>query len=91
MTKWYIPTLTIDETVKRMREAGMKISRDKLIAGIYQGVYPFADMTKLTNLEYTVYEKMFNEWCEARGYKIDEETGEPVNGYPYYPVSGKEK
>lgn len=38
--KLIVQTMTVADAVKVMREAGMKFSPDRVMAGIKQGVYP---------------------------------------------------
>ena len=41
MANYIIRTITVDEAARRLQAAGMKISGQRLRAGIIQGVYPF--------------------------------------------------
>lgn len=67
--------MTVADAVKVMRDAGIKSSPDRVMAGIGQGVYPWGDCIKLRSPEYTVHQKMFEQWMKERG-----ETVEPYEG-----------
>lgn len=72
MAKYIVKTITVDEAVKRMQEAGMKISGQRIRAGIIQGVYPWGEHVKMKMDEFTVYEKMFDRWLAERGEAVPE-------------------
>lgn len=63
------------DAVKVMRDAGIKSSPDRVMAGIEQGVYPWGDCIKLRSPEYTVYQKMFEQWIKERGETVEPDEG----------------
>lgn len=63
--------MTVADAVKVMRDAGIKSSPDRVMAGIEQGVYPWGDCIKLRSPEYTVYRKMFEQWMKERGETVE--------------------
>lgn len=67
--------MTVADTVKVMRDAGIKSSPDRVMAGIEQGVYPWGDCIKLRSPEYTVYQKMFEHWMKERGETVEPDEG----------------
>ena len=69
--KLILQTMTVADAVKTMREAGIKSSPDRVMAGIEQGVYPWGDCIKLRSPEYTVYRKMFEQWMKERGETVE--------------------
>lgn len=72
MAKYIVRTITVDEAAKRLQEAGMKISGQRLRAGIIQGVYPWGEHVKMKMDEFTVYEKLFEKWMAERGEAVSE-------------------
>ena len=67
--------MTVADAVKAMREAGIKSSPDRVMAGIEQGVYPWGDYIKMRSPEYTVYRKMFEQWMKERGETVEPDEG----------------
>lgn len=67
--------MTVADAVKVMRDAGIKSSPDRVMAGIEQGVYPWGDCIKLRSPEYTVYQKMFEQWIKERGETVEPDEG----------------
>ena len=67
--------MTVADTVKVMRDAGIKSSPDRVMAGIEQGVYPWGDCIKLRSPEYTVYRKVFEQWMKERGETVESDEG----------------
>ena len=67
--------MTVTDAVKAMRDAGIRSSPDRVMAGIEQGVYPWGDCVKLRSLEYTVYRKMFEQWMKERGEMVEPDEG----------------
>lgn len=63
-----IQTITPAEATERMRALGIKISPEVIRAGLEQGVFPFgfAIRTGDGTARYIIFEKLFNEWVEAR-------------------------
>ena len=65
------PTVTLAEACEILRCEGYGISRDRLKAGIYGGVYPFGEVVDRTegltkNDVYTVYTAFLRKWIEER-------------------------
>lgn len=73
--KLIVRTMTVADAVKVMRDAGIKSSPDRVMAGIEQGVYPWGDCIKLRSPEYTVYQKMFEQWMKERGETVEPDEG----------------
>lgn len=67
MANYIIRTITVDEAARRLQAAGMKISGQRLRAGIVQGVYPWGEHVKMKMDEFLVYEKLFEKWMAERG------------------------
>lgn len=67
--------MTVADAVKATREAGIKTSPDRVMAGIEQRVYPWGDCIKLRSPEYTVYQKMFEHWMKERGETVEPDEG----------------
>lgn len=78
-TKWVVKTLTINEAVQKLRDAGLHFSRAKIECGILQGIYPWGEALKMKNIEYTVYDSMLEKWIAERG-KLIETEDEPEKG-----------
>ena len=76
MSNIIIRTMTITEAAKAMRDAGIRISEDRLRAGMEQGGYSWGDCVKMRCPEYTVYQKLFYQWMKERGEPIENEEGE---------------
>ena len=75
MSNLIVRTMTVTEAAKMMREAGIRISEDRVRAGIEQGVYAWGDCVKMRCPEYTVYQKLFNQWMKERGETVENEEG----------------
>lgn len=78
-TRWVVKTLTINEAVQKLRDAGLHFSRAKIECGILQGIYPWGEALKMKNIEYTVYDSMLEKWIAERG-KLVETEDEPEKG-----------
>lgn len=59
--------LTAEETVNRLREVGMKISRETLRKGLEQRVFPFGDCVRADNAPVCwIYKKLLEHWISER-------------------------
>ena len=63
-----IETVTVEETVRILRDCGMNISRETLGAGLQSGVFPFGIHTKgpKGGNVYWVFKRQLDEWIDAR-------------------------
>lgn len=64
-----IETLTAAEATERLRAEGVRISRDTLISGIQQGVFPFGDCVDrgVDKAPWVyIYQRQMEEWIAAR-------------------------
>lgn len=65
------PTMTVPQACKILRCEGYSISNNRMMAGIYQGVYPFGEVVdRMEGLmktdKYTVYTALLKKWIEER-------------------------
>lgn len=59
--------LTTEAAVIRLREAGMKISRETLRAGLEQRVFPFGDCVRAEKSPVCwVYRRLLEDWIAER-------------------------
>ena len=67
MEEMHVPTLTLQETVARMRAVGISTSESAVANALEQGLYPFGiaiQMHKSRKIE--VYAKLLEEYLAAR-------------------------
>ena len=65
------PEMTVAQACEILRCEGFSISSGRMMAGIYQGVYPFGEVVDRTegltkNDVYTVYTAFLRKWIEER-------------------------
>lgn len=63
----YKPTLTMPELYDDLRKCGVKTSKPKIKALIQQGKYPFAVSCEMSDTEFEIYRKPYEEWKEHVG------------------------
>lgn len=61
-----VKTLTINETIDRLRENGLCIGQAVLSDGIEQGVFPFGVCIKRDKRSFLIFEKQLDEWIAER-------------------------
>lgn len=69
-----IRTMTLDDTVARMRSHGIKIGKDTLADGIAQGQYPFGICIQQAGSRrriFQIYESRFDRWVD----ELDDRSG----------------
>lgn len=62
-----IRTMTLEDTVEKMRSHGIKIGKDTLAAGIAQGQYPFGICIQRDGSQrrvFEIYEARFERWVD---------------------------
>ena len=57
-------TITPQEAVDRLREAGMKIGPQTLREGILQRVFPFGDAVEMEDPVFWIYPRKLEAWIE---------------------------
>lgn len=73
MPRIIVKTMSVEETVDIMRQAGIRCSSDRIRFGIQQGIYPWGECVQMQNAPSTiVYSKLFFKWLEERGEKVEE-------------------
>lgn len=71
MNEYRCATITPDEAVALMRDAGIKMDPQTLRAGIEQGRLPFGLYIEMNRRFFLVSKKKFSEWLEDfAGVKI---------------------
>lgn len=65
-----VETYSVEETVDLMRQAGIRMSPEKLKLGIQQGVYPFGECVMMNAPQCVIYAKLFWKWMEERGEEV---------------------
>lgn len=68
----FVPTMTINELVLKLRELGIKTTNVKVREAIKQGKYPFAISIEMDNCEFEIYKRIFDEWVAERAYMKEE-------------------
>ncbi len=59
-----IETMDLQQLCDRMREFGMKTSKERISDAIEQGLYPFAICIKRDNSRiFEIYTRSFEEWA----------------------------
>lgn len=66
-----IKTLTLNDLLDRLRELGMSISYEKLVAAVDQGVFAFVHKIKMTQNEYIIFESDFNKWVAEHATNVE--------------------
>lgn len=67
-----IETMNVQECLTYLRAHGLKISYEKLKAGLIQGVYPFGyciDCGKSKSFD--IYKRLVDEWISEREQRAD--------------------
>lgn len=71
-----VKTLTINDALTKLREAGMSIGPEKFKAAILSGVFPFAHIVPMEQDETIIFEKEFQDWLKVYGTEVEEPTEE---------------
>ena len=66
MTAQSIITLNPKEAVQLLHSYGMSIGRERLCAGIRQGVFKFGDFIQMEGEEYIIYLALLERWIAKR-------------------------
>lgn len=81
----YIPTMSLNELVLRLRDLGVKTSNPTVAAMIEAGAYPFAQAVRLEEdgkRVIVIYRKLFDQWVAERAVP---EQGDPEYVNPLTP------
>lgn len=61
------------ETLKILREHGVKMSMAMLKTGLEHGIFPFGIAVKVVkNTEYEIYHKLLMDWISERSEEVTE-------------------
>lgn len=74
----YIPTMSLNELVLRLRDLGMRTSNPTVAAMIEAGAFPFAQSVRLEEdgkRVLVIYRKLFDEWVKERAELEDGDPG----------------
>ena len=65
-----VKTLTINETLERLRAHGVAMGPEILSMGIEQGAFPFGVCVHKDRRNFFIFERLLDEWIAARAVEV---------------------